>query len=120
MSDRQLEYHRAQAQPFRVLLLSRSGGDVRSGSEIMKRFQSLIDVAQQHFGPTLAVHRRFLRGPSQGPDRRHWSEILSHLRDIDAVVIEDLTRVSRSPDDIEAFLDCLRSRGIQLVQSTLS
>ncbi len=101
--------------PIRALLLLRTSTELRSGSEILDRFAPLEDLARQYAIRPLRIRRRLGRATSFGPELLPWEQRLPELSEVDFVVIEDRTRISRSEHEVRDFVDCLERLEIPLL-----
>ncbi|AMV17363.1 hypothetical protein VT03_05695 [Planctomyces sp. SH-PL14] len=111
------ESRQPQVRPLNVLLLLRSSVPPQDGSSVLQAVEDLKQYVQSIISPPVRFLRRLCLSPNYGPDWIPWERRLPELeqRGLDIVAVEDLTRVSRNPDDQDAFVETLRTRGIRLL-----
>lgn len=111
------ESRQPKVRPLNVLLLLRSSIPPRDGSSVLQAFEDLKEYVHSQVSAPVRFQRRSCSGASHGPVWIPWEHRIHELEqsDLDIVVIEDLTRVSRDPDDQEAFVEALTTRGIRLL-----
>lgn len=112
-----IESQQPQVRPLHVLLLLRSSVPPRDGSSVVQAFEDLNQYVHSQVSAPVRFQRRSCSGASHGPDWIPWEHRIPELEqgDLDIVVIEDLTRVSRNPDDQDAFIEALTTRDIRLL-----
>lgn len=111
------ESRQPQVRPLNVLLLLRSSIPPRDGSSVLQAFEDLKQYVHSQVSAPVRFLRWFCRSSNYGPDWIPWERRIAELerQHLDIVVVDDLSRVSRDPDDQESFVEALTARGIRLL-----